>query len=68
VSFIGVGVTGAFVSNAVQLALARVFVFGEGVRFLIPPFLGAGLVSGAALGLCCDLFAARSLWDQRFSR
>jgi heptaprenyl diphosphate synthase len=66
VGFIGIGVLGALVSNAVQLVLARVFVFGDGIRFLIPPFLSAGLLSGAALGVFCELFSARSVWYQRF--
>ncbi|MDR0569169.1 MAG: Gx transporter family protein [Spirochaetaceae bacterium] len=64
ISYIGVSTAGAFVSNGVQLILARFFIFGEGVRFLTPPFLGAGLISGVALGLFCETFALRSRWYQ----
>ena len=66
IGFIGIGVSGALVSNAAQLVLARVFIFGEGIRFLILPFLSAGLLSGTALGVFCELFASRSVWYQRF--
>jgi heptaprenyl diphosphate synthase len=62
VSFIGVSTAGALISNGVQLALARVFIFGEGVLFIAPPFLGLGVLAGMALGLFCEIFAARSVW------
>jgi heptaprenyl diphosphate synthase len=62
ISFTGIGIAGAFVSNGSQLVLARLFIFGEGTRFLAPPFLAAGIVTGAALGMFCEAFAARSLW------
>jgi heptaprenyl diphosphate synthase len=64
IGYIGVSVAGALVSNGTQLFLARFFVFGEGVRFLIPPFLGAGTITGVALGLFCEAFIARSRWYQ----
>ncbi|MDR0451802.1 MAG: Gx transporter family protein [Treponema sp.] len=62
VSFAGIGCLGAMVSNAAQLALAWLFVAGEGVRYIAPPFLAAGLAAGTALGLFCEHFAARSKW------
>jgi heptaprenyl diphosphate synthase len=62
ISFIGIGVTGALVSNASQLFLARFFILGEGVQFLLPPFLISGLVTGIALGVFCEVFTARSRW------
>jgi len=61
-SFIGIGTFGALLSNLTQLALAFLFIFGESVRFFAPPFLTAGLVTGAALGLFCELFISRSDW------
>jgi heptaprenyl diphosphate synthase len=61
-SFAGIGVAGAMCSNGAQLLLARFLVFGEGMRYLIPPFLGAGLVTGFALGLFCEAFRSRSRW------
>jgi heptaprenyl diphosphate synthase len=64
VSFMGIGLAGAFVSNSVQLVLARFFVFGESALYLAPPFLAAGIVSGAALGLFAKTFTAQSHWFQ----
>jgi heptaprenyl diphosphate synthase len=61
-SMAGIGVTGAMCSNGIQLLLARFLVFGEGIRYLVPPFLAAGLVTGFALGLFCEHFRTRSRW------
>ncbi|MDR1420701.1 MAG: Gx transporter family protein [Treponema sp.] len=63
--FAGLGAAGAFASNAVQLILARYVVFGSSVRYLVPPFLASGAVSGFALGLFCGYFTARSTWYGR---
>jgi uncharacterized membrane protein len=60
--FIGVGTAGAMISNITQLALAWIFIFKNNVLYIAPPFLGAGLVTGAALGLFCELFTRRSQW------
>ena len=62
VSFIGIGTFGAMVSNVTQLALAWVFIFGNGARYIAPPFLTAGLVTGIALGAFCEAFTRRSRW------
>jgi heptaprenyl diphosphate synthase len=62
ISFVGVGCLGAVVSNITQLALARVFIFGKSVRFIAPPFLAMGVITGVALGLFCQYFAGRSTW------
>jgi heptaprenyl diphosphate synthase len=61
-SFIGIGIVGALLSNGIQLVLARVFVFGQSVRYIAPPFLAAGLITGAALGFFCEYFIRRSRW------
>ena len=61
-SFIGVGTMGAMVSNISQLGLAWVFIFGNSVRIIAPPFLAASLVTGAALGFFCELFTRQSQW------
>jgi len=64
-SYLGLCVAGAMASNLVQVALARVFVFGSSARLMLPAFLGLGLVSGIALGLFAQAFAARSSWYAR---
>jgi len=60
--FAGIGCAGAMVSNGVQLLLARYMVFGEAVRYIAPPFLAAGFVTGISLGIICEHFCRRSLW------
>jgi len=62
VTFIGVGTLGAMMSNVSQLTLAWVFIFRDNVRYIAPPFLAAGLVTGIALGVFCEVFASRSRW------
>ena len=62
VSFIGVGTLGAMMSNVSQMALAWIFLFGKSARFIAPPFFAAGLVTGIALGIFCEVFTRRSQW------
>jgi heptaprenyl diphosphate synthase len=62
ISFVGTGCLGAMMSNTAQLVLAWLFVLGRSVRYIAPPFLAAGLVTGAALGLFCVYFTGRSKW------
>lgn len=61
-SYLGLCVAGAMASNLAQVALARVFVFGPSARYMLPAFLGLGLVSGTLLGLFAQLFARGSRW------
>lgn len=61
-SLVGISIAGAFVSNAAQLVLARFIVFGEGILYLAPPFLTAGIVSGGLLGFFAERFSAASTW------
>jgi heptaprenyl diphosphate synthase len=61
-TFIGIGTAGAVMSNISQLALARIFIFGNNVRYIAPPFLVAGIITGIVLGIFCELFARRSQW------
>ena len=65
ISFIGIGTAGAVVSNISQLTLAHVFIFRENVRYITPPFLAAGLVTGIVLGIFCEAFIRRSQWYRK---
>ena len=62
VSYMGIGTLGAMVSNISQLALAWVFIFGDSVRYIAPPFLAAGIITGVALGVFCEVFTRKSKW------
>ena len=62
ITFIGIGAAGAMVSNISQLALAWFLLFKENARYIAPPFLGAGLITGIALGIFCEVFTRRSVW------
>ncbi|MDR2596691.1 MAG: Gx transporter family protein [Treponema sp.] len=64
ITFVGIGTAGAMVSNAAQLALAQVFILKENMRYIAPPFLAAGLVTGIALGIFCEVFSRQSLYYQ----
>jgi len=61
-SLAGIGVAGAFVSNTVQLFIGRFFIFGEGIWYMLPPFLLIGAVTSLLLGIFCESFAAESEW------
>jgi heptaprenyl diphosphate synthase len=65
VSFVGIGTAGAMVSNVMQLFLAHAFIFQENVRYIAPPFLAAGLITGIALGAFCEAFVRRSQWYEK---
>ena len=62
ISSLGVSILGAVASNAVQIVIARVVIFGEAARLIAPVFLLMGLVTGAILGLFTERFAATSKW------
>jgi heptaprenyl diphosphate synthase len=65
VSAVGVSILGALASNAVQIAIASVVVFGDAARLVAPPFLAVGLVTGALLGFFAESFMSKSLWYAR---
>ncbi len=62
IGFVGVGTAGALLSSTAQLALSWFFVFGEATKLIVPPFLAAGTLSGAALGFFAAAFSAKSRW------
>jgi heptaprenyl diphosphate synthase len=65
VGAVGVSVLGAMASNAVQIVIASVLVFGQAARLIAPPFLIMGLATGTVLGLFAETFSAKSLWYAR---
>jgi len=65
ITFIGIGAAGAMISNAAQLILAGFLVFSENVRYIAPPFLAGGLVTGIVLGVFCEIFTKKSVWYRK---
>ncbi len=61
-SLAGISMAGAFVSNVIQLAVGRFFLFGEGIWYMLPPVLCIGAVTSLLLGLFCESFKAESEW------
>ncbi|MFQ3547605.1 MAG: Gx transporter family protein [Termitinemataceae bacterium] len=62
ISFIGLSIIGALLSNSVQIVLAWLFIFGKSAKFIAPPLLLLGLVTGCILGYVAQLFAEKSRW------
>jgi heptaprenyl diphosphate synthase len=62
VTAVGISVAGALFSNAVQILLARVLIFGEGAWLIAPPFLAVGTVTSILLGLFAVRFSRASRW------
>jgi heptaprenyl diphosphate synthase len=62
VSLVGICVAGALFSNAAQILLARLLIFGEGAWLIAPPFLALGTVTAVLLGIFAERFKARSRW------
>jgi len=65
VTSVGVSIVGAVASNAIQMGIASLVVFGDAVRLLAPAFLASGLVTGALLGVFAEIFASKSAWFAR---
>ncbi|MBN2510773.1 MAG: Gx transporter family protein [Spirochaetales bacterium] len=61
-SYLGVSVLGALVSNTVQIGLSLLLVFGTSAALIIPYFYTMGLLSGAGIGLFANWFTDGSAW------
>ena len=61
-SYLGVSVLGAMVSNTVQVGLSLLLVFGTNAALIIPYFFTLGLVSGAGIGVFANWFSSGSAW------
>lgn len=62
VSFIGISITGALLSNTVQLYLSGLLFFGPTVWLISLPFYITGGTSGFLLGLFTNTFIKKSRW------
>ena len=62
ISLVGVSILGATASNAVQMTLSVMFIFGTNAWVIAPVFMSLGIASGIAVGLFADHFSRRSQW------
>lgn len=62
ISFIGISIAGAFVSNLIQILLAVFFIFGKSALYIVPPVFFAGTVTAFFLGLFAYEFSLNSTW------
>ena len=65
ISLIGVSLFGSLASNAVQVTLSVLFIFGRTAWVIAPLFLGLGVASGLFVGVFAERFARRSVWLER---
>lgn len=68
VSLLGLSVFGALANNTVQLALARVFMFGNSVKYIAPVLLSVSLITSIILGSAALTFSEKSVWYTTFAK
>jgi len=61
-SFIGISIVGSVFSNAAQVVLSILIVFGSNASYIIPYFFTIGLISGTAMGIFANWFSVKSEW------
>ena len=62
ITLTGISVIGALSSNAMQLWLSKLFIFGSSVTYIAPPLITAGFFTSLFLGIIASDFIHRSKW------
>lgn len=62
ISMVGVSVTGALFSNAVQLLVARFIIFGQAAIVIAPPVIVIGTITSIITGVIAQTFIVKSKW------
>lgn len=65
-SFLGMGMMGAFASNTAQFFIARFAIFGEGAYLILPPLFVISMFSSFVMGIFANSFYSTSLWYESF--
>ena len=65
ISFMGISLAGAFVSNSLQFLLAVLLMFGKSAVYIIPPVFSLGTLTALFLGWFASEFEIQSVWYQR---
>lgn len=68
ISLVGISTAGAVASNAVQITLSVLFIFGPQSWVIAPPFLLVGALAGTVVGLISERIVRISLWLPRVQR
>lgn len=62
VSYVGISIAGAFVSNGMQLLIALFFIFGKSALYIVPLLFLTGLITAVFLGVFVNKFTEDSIW------
>ena len=62
ISFVGISLLGAFVSNISQWLFARYMLFGIGAWYILPPMMVFSLITSLLIGLFANSFYLSSVW------
>lgn len=62
ISFIGISMLGALVSNIAQWFFARYVLFGVGAWYILPPMMVFSLITSLLIGLFANSFYLSSIW------
>jgi len=62
IGLVGISIAGALASNSVQILFAKLFIFGDSVRYIAPPLFIMGFISAFILGFFADKFIKTSTW------
>lgn len=62
ISFVGISMLGALVSNISQWLFAYLVLFGEGAWYILPPMMVVSLITSLFIGLFANAFYLSSIW------
>ena len=62
VTLVGVSMAGALASNLIQILFAKLFIFGNSVKYISPPLLIMGFISALIMGYLAEKFIKESKW------
>ncbi len=68
ISFVGLSLFGSLASNAMQMLLAIVFVYGNGGRYLLFPFFVVGTIGGIFVGYLVERHHSVFDWAKNYYR
>ncbi|GMO59744.1 MAG: Gx transporter family protein [Termitinemataceae bacterium] len=67
ISFAGIGIAGAFASSIAQLILSYFLILGPLTIYIAPVIMTSSVITGAAIGIFCNVFCMKSMWYKKIS-